>query len=92
MARDDSMSERLEAAIRELAAAIRDEVAGAADPTPAPARLLDVDEAAAILAIGRTALYGLIDSGRLTSLKVGRRRLISTAAIAAYIADQQAAA
>jgi excisionase family DNA binding protein len=86
------VSDRLEAAIRELAAAIRDEVAGAADPTPAPARLLDVDEAKALLGIGRTALYAELDAGRLTSLKVGRRRLISAAAIAAYIADRQAAA
>lgn len=86
------MSARLEAALAELAAAIRDEVTAAAVPLAAPERLLDVDEAAAALGIGRTTVYGELDTGRLQSLKVGRRRLIPASAVAAYIAGRQAGA
>lgn len=81
---------RLEAALAELAAAIRDEVAAAAAAPPAPERLLDVDEAAAMLGIGRTTVYAELDAGRLASLKVGRRRLISASSVASYIADRAA--
>jgi hypothetical protein len=62
---------RLEAAVAELVAAIREE-AGAA-PAAAPIdRLLDVEEAATML----------------RSIKVGRRRLIPSSAIADYIAER----
>ncbi|MEV0105565.1 helix-turn-helix domain-containing protein [Nocardia sp. NPDC050799] len=37
------------------------------------------------LGIGRSHLYGLMDSGVLRSVKVGRRRLIPESAIADYI-------
>jgi excisionase family DNA binding protein len=83
------MTARLDAALTELAAAIREEVAAAA-VAPAPDRLLDVDEAGATLGIGRSATYAELGAGRLRSIKVGRRRLIPAAAIAAYIADRQA--
>lgn len=79
------MSARLEAALAELAAAIRDEVAAAAIPPAAPERLLDVDEASAALGIGRTALYGLIGRDEIRSITVGRRRLIPSSSVAAYI-------
>lgn len=79
------MSGRLEAALAELAAAIREEVAAAALPPAAPERLLDIDEAAEMLGIGRTKVYGELDAERLRSLKVGRRRLIPSSAIAEYI-------
>ncbi|HYN68823.1 MAG TPA: helix-turn-helix domain-containing protein [Candidatus Eisenbacteria bacterium] len=85
------MSDRLEAALAELAAAIREEVASAAAPASGPDRLLDVDEAAALLALGRTSVYSEIGAGRLRSCVVGRRRLIPAAAIAEFIADRQAA-
>lgn len=51
----------------------------------APDRLLSIDECAAALGIGRTALYAELMSGSLQSLKVGRRRLIPASAIATYI-------
>ena len=83
------MSARLEAALAELAAAIRDEVAAAA-AAPAPDRLLDVDEAASLLGLGRTAVYGELQAGRLASIKIGRRRLVPAGAIAVYIQARQA--
>jgi excisionase family DNA binding protein len=84
------MSDRLEAAVAELVAALRAEVR-AEPPAAAPDRLLGVDEAAAALGLGRSALYGEIAAGRLASITVGRRRLIPAAAIAAFIAERQAA-
>jgi excisionase family DNA binding protein len=51
----------------------------------APDRLLDVDEAAALLGIGRTFAYRQIAAGRLASLKVGRRRLVPAGAVRDYI-------
>ena len=82
------MSDRIEAAIRELADALRAELA--TEARPAPDRLLSVDEAAAGLGIGRSVLYGEMGAGRLRSVKVGRRRLIPAASIAEYIAERQA--
>ena len=76
------MTDRLTAAVAELVAALRAEVAEGARPTSSlPERLLSVDEAAAVLSIGRTALYGLVGSGTLRSVRVGRRRLIAASAI-----------
>ncbi|MGC8633895.1 MAG: helix-turn-helix domain-containing protein [Candidatus Limnocylindrales bacterium] len=70
----------------ELVAAIRAEVAVQASPPAAvPDRLLSIAEAAAALGIGRSRLYEEIGTGRLRSLKVGRRRLVPASAITAYI-------
>jgi excisionase family DNA binding protein len=79
------MTDRLDAALRELADAIRAEVAAAG--VPAPDRLLGIDEAAAMLGLGRSRVYGLIAGGELGSLKVGRRRLIPSSAIREFIED-----
>ena len=78
------MSTRLDAALAELAAAIRDEIADVAH-SAAPDRLHDLATAADLLGIGRTALYGELQAGRIRSLKVGRRRLVPASAIAARI-------
>lgn len=43
--------------------------------------LLTTTEAAAVLGIGRTSLYELIRSGKLETIKIGRRRLIPATAI-----------
>lgn len=80
------MSARLDAALAELAAAIREEVAGAGRPA-GPERLLSVAEAADALGIGRTRCYAELSSGRLRSLRVGRRRLVPASALAAYTGD-----
>lgn len=74
------MSGRLEAALAELAAAIREEVAEAARPDGP--QLLSVEDAAQLAGIGRTALYSLIANGRVRSVSLGRRRLVPRAAIA----------
>jgi excisionase family DNA binding protein len=78
------MTDRLEAAVAELVAAIRDEIA-TERPAAAPERLLDVDETASALGIGRSKVYGEIAAGRLRSLTVGRRRLIAASAVADFI-------
>ena len=48
--------------------------------------LYSVDETAAMLSLSRSVLYELIRSRRLRSVKEGRCRRISSAAIAEYIA------
>jgi excisionase family DNA binding protein len=79
------MSDRLEVALAELAAAIRAEIAAEARPD-GPDRLLSIDEASASLGLGRSKLYAEIAAGHLRSLKLGRRRLVSSSAIAELIA------
>lgn len=76
------MSARLDAALAELAAAIREEVrAEAHAANGAPERLLNITEAARRLGVARTTLYGELQAGRLRSVKVGRRRLVPASAI-----------
>jgi excisionase family DNA binding protein len=82
------MSDRLAVALAELLEALRDEMrAEAARDASAPDRLLSVDEAAAQLGIGRSRLYDEIAAARVRSVKVGRRRLVPSGAIAEYIAE-----
>jgi excisionase family DNA binding protein len=47
--------------------------------------LYRVDEAAEALRISRSSLYELIRSGQLSTVKVGRRRLVPVAALSDYI-------
>jgi excisionase family DNA binding protein len=77
------MSDRLALALEELAAAIRAEMAAETRP-PDVERLLSVAEAAKACGVGRTRLYGELEAGRLRSIHVGRRRLISAGALAEY--------
>lgn len=80
------MTDRLLLAIAELAEALREELRAEAEADPrAPDRLLSIDEAARTLGIGRSRLYAEIGAGRLRSVAVGRRRLIPSGAISAYI-------
>jgi excisionase family DNA binding protein len=77
---------RLDAAIRELSEALAESVRAEAAAVPAaPDRLLSVDEAATMLGIGRSALYGELGAGRLASLKIGRRRVVSASAVRDFI-------
>jgi excisionase family DNA binding protein len=83
------MSGRLEAALAELASALREEVRAELEAAPsAPDRLLSVDEASTMLGFGRSRLYDEIQGGRLRSITVGRRRLVPGAAIAEFIAER----
>lgn len=84
--RDD---DRLAAVVADLAEALRIAVARTEAASPGPERLLSVYEAAETLGIGRTALYDEFASGRLRSVKIGRRRLVPASAIAELVAGQQ---
>ena len=48
--------------------------------------LYRVDEAAEALRLSRSVIYELIRSGRLRTVKVGRRRLVPVGALAEYVA------
>ena len=52
-----------------------------------PDRLYSIDQTCEILGCGRSLIYSEFAAGRLTSLKVGRRRLIPRSAIAQYVRD-----
>lgn len=80
--REAAVRTAVEQLVAALLALVRAEVA----QVPAgDNRLLSIGEAAAVLGVGRTALYQELTTGRLRSFKVGRRRLIPTSAIDAYI-------
>jgi excisionase family DNA binding protein len=49
-------------------------------------------QAAQVLAISRDKLYDLIRAGRITSVKDGRARFITTDALAAYVGQLEAEA
>ncbi len=81
------MSDRLALALAELVDALRAELADARPEPGGPDRLLSVGEAADMLGIGRSRLYDEIAAARVRSVKVGRRRLVPSGAIAEYIAE-----
>ncbi len=49
-------------------------------------RLFSIKQAIYELGISRSALYELIDQGKLKTVKIGRRRLVPLEAIEAFIA------
>ena len=57
-----------------------------------PAVLCGVDEAAEALRLSRSLLYELIRSGRLRTVKQGRRRLVPVSALAEYVNSLDGAA
>ncbi|MGD0862503.1 MAG: excisionase family DNA-binding protein [Candidatus Limnocylindrales bacterium] len=76
----------IQAATEQLVAALLAAVrAEAAATEAAPDRLLSVGQAAAMLGLGRSALYGQLEAGRLRSLRVGRRRLVPAGAVRDFI-------
>lgn len=52
---------------------------------PSPEVLYDVAQVAEHLHCGRTQVFALVKAGDLLSVKVGRRRLVPSSALAAYI-------
>jgi excisionase family DNA binding protein len=54
--------------------------------------LYRVDEAAAALRLSRSSVYELIRSGKLRTVKQGRRRLVPVTALAEYVASLGGAA
>ena len=57
-----------------------------------PPVLYRVDEAADALRLSRSLLYELIRSGRLRTVKQGRRRLVPVSALAEYVNSLDGAA
>lgn len=57
-----------------------------------PPRCLRVEEVAGLLNIGRSTAYDLIRSGRLRSVKIGRRRLVPRDAVEDLLMSLQEAA
>ncbi|MBN7551827.1 helix-turn-helix domain-containing protein [Mycobacteroides abscessus subsp. abscessus] len=49
-------------------------------------RLLPLEDVMARLQVGRTKIYEFIASGQLRSIKVGKRRVVSEAALREFIA------
>jgi len=48
---------------------------------------VSVEDARKALSIGRTSIYELINAGRLKTVKIGRRTLITTASIRAITGE-----
>ncbi|HEX6757978.1 MAG TPA: helix-turn-helix domain-containing protein [Propionibacteriaceae bacterium] len=57
------------------------------DVADVPAVLYGVEEASVALRLSRSVLYELIRSGRLRTVKQGRRRLVPVSALAEYVAS-----
>ena len=53
--------------------------------TGSKAKVVTVEEAAQQLSISRSVMFGLIMSGEIRSLKIGRRRLVPVAAIDEFV-------
>ena len=64
---------------------------GKLEPAPVPAMLYEVGETAEALRLSRSLLYELIRSGRLRTVKEGRRRLVPVAALDEYVASLERA-
>lgn len=60
-------------------------------PSPITPAAMSVADAARHLSICRTTTFALIRSGSLSSFRVGRKRLVLTSSIEAFIADRCAA-
>ena len=50
--------------------------------------LLTIGEAAEMLGVGRSQVYRLISDGQLTSVKIGRSRRVSVAAIRRFVDER----
>jgi excisionase family DNA binding protein len=55
------------------------------DMAPETKLLLSVEEAAALLSLGRTLVYGLMTRGEIQAVKVGRARRVVAASLHEYI-------
>lgn len=43
--------------------------------------VISINDTAKVLGVGRSSIYGLMKEGRLESIKIGRRTLLTTASI-----------
>ncbi len=60
-------------------------------PVPDSRLLLNVEEAAQLLSLGRNTLYSLMLSGQIASLKIGRLRRVPVSALKEFVRHQTAA-
>ncbi len=51
--------------------------------------LVTLPQAAEALSVGRTTLYELVNTGRLATVRVGRRRLVPASALVALVDELQ---
>lgn len=65
---------------------LMDEVARLVAEATRPGRLNQLDDVMARLGVGRSTVFGLLASGRLRSVKIGRRRLVPEQALIDFIA------
>lgn len=52
---------------------------------PIPALAMSIEESARVIGIARATLYEIVARGEIESFKLGRRRLILTKTLEAYI-------
>ncbi len=74
--------------LRTASAEQQRERGGAVSANGSTPLLISVPEAARLLSIGRNTCYELIAAERLPSVKLGRRRLVSRAALEAWITQE----
>lgn len=73
---------------RPSASALSESSAPSAPPSHTSRWLLDIPETCRELHLSRAALYRLLASGELGSIKLGRRRLVPVAELERFIADR----
>jgi excisionase family DNA binding protein len=56
---------------------------------PLSSILLSVEETAELLGLGRTHTYELVMSGRISSVKIGRRRLVVRDGLQEFVGELQ---
>jgi excisionase family DNA binding protein len=61
--------------------------AALAAASPGDPLLMRVEDAATLLGLGRTRTYQLVMSGKIQSVKVGRKRLVVRAGLDRFIGD-----
>jgi excisionase family DNA binding protein len=59
--------------------------------TPLSTILLSVEETADLLGLGRTHTYELVMSGKISSVKIGRRRLVVRDGLQDFVGELQRA-
>lgn len=52
--------------------------------------LCSISDAAAMLSIGRSKMYGLISEGKVATVSIGRRRLVRCESIRALVLNEAA--
>ena len=64
----------------------------ASEPIDREAEAITVSQACRLSNLGKTTMYGLISSGRLPTLKVGRKRMIRPTTLRRMLAEMERAA